>query len=73
MLTSENTINFNDLIKPVVKSNTSGRALVTREGELYGFWGGGLERIRLWNLNNSIQNLISPFNGILLWLTLSAC
>lgn len=73
ILTSENTINVNGLIKPVVKSNTSSRVLVTREGGLYGFQQGGLERIRLWNLNNSNQNLIPPFNGILLWLILSAC
>lgn len=33
MLTSEDTINFNDLIKLVVKSNTSGRVLVTKAGE----------------------------------------
>lgn len=39
ILTSENTINFKDFIKPVGKSNTSGRVSVTRAGKLYGFSG----------------------------------
>lgn len=47
ILTSEDTINFSDLIKQVVKSHTSGRVLVIQAGGLYDFQQSGLERFRL--------------------------
>ena len=47
ILTSEDTINFSDLIKQVVKSHTSGRVLVIQAGGLYDFQQSGLKRFRL--------------------------
>ena len=47
ILTSEDTINFSDLIKQMVKSHTSGRVLVIHAGGLYDFQQSGLKRFRL--------------------------
>lgn len=46
ILTSEDTINFSDLIKQMVKSHTSGRVLVIQAGGLYDFQQSGLKRFR---------------------------